>query len=76
MKSWAIFHKVNRENPEFIKYHKEVDSGHGRIEIRSYRQLLMNERIGEDYKWHEQQPMPFLYITCIEPFVSFHVTRE
>ena len=39
----AYFHKVSRENPGFIRCNEEIDSGYGRIEVRHYRQLLINE---------------------------------
>jgi len=47
----AYFHKVTRDNPEYIQSHEEVDSGHGRIESRIYRQLRMSEWIEEGDKW-------------------------
>ena len=47
----AYFHKVKRDNPEFISTYEEVDSGHGRIETRVYRQLLLNEWINEAKSW-------------------------
>jgi predicted transposase YbfD/YdcC len=47
----AYFHKVTRDTPEHIQCHEEVDSGHGRIESRYYRQLRMNEWIEEGNNW-------------------------
>lgn len=51
----AYFHKVKRENPHFIEKYEEVDSGHGRIEVRKYRQLRMNEWLTEAKKWSNIQ---------------------
>ena len=41
----AYFHKVTRDNPEHIQSHEEIDSGHGRIESRIYRQLTMTIKL-------------------------------
>ena len=51
----AYFHKVKRETPEFIEEYKEVDSGHGRVEERTYRQLRVNEWIKEAEQWSKIQ---------------------
>lgn len=51
----AYFHKVKRENPEFIETYDEVDSGHGRIEERTYRQLRLSEWIKEAEQWSNIQ---------------------
>lgn len=51
----AYFHKVKRETPEFIDEFEEVDSGHGRVEVRRYRQLRVNEWISEAKHWSNIQ---------------------
>lgn len=47
----AYFHKMRRDSPEYIQHHEEVDAGHGRIEVRNYHQLRMNEWISEGDNW-------------------------
>ena len=47
----AYFHKVQRDNPEFIDSAEHTDSGHGRIEVRRCQQLLVNEWISEATHW-------------------------
>lgn len=47
----AYFHKVTRDEPKHIQCYEEVDSGHGRIETRNYRQLRMSEWIAEGNNW-------------------------
>lgn len=47
----AYFHKVQRDNPEFIDSTEHTDSGHGRIEVRRCQQLLVNEWISEATRW-------------------------
>lgn len=47
----AYFHKVQRDNPTFIAQAKHTDAGHGRIEVRSCQQLLVNEWISEAKHW-------------------------
>ena len=47
----AYFHKIKRESPEHIQHHEEIDAGHGRIEVRNYRQLRMSEWISEGNRW-------------------------
>lgn len=51
----AYFHKVKRESPSYIEYYEETDSGHGRIEVRKYRQLRVNEWITEAKGWSNIQ---------------------
>ncbi len=51
----AYFHKVKRENPGFIDQYKETDSGHGRIEVRKYRPLHINEWLTEAKAWSNIQ---------------------
>ncbi|MDQ7049107.1 MAG: ISAs1 family transposase [Enterobacterales bacterium] len=51
----GYFHKIKRETPEFIEEFEEVDSGHGRIEVRKYRQLRVNEWISEASNWSNIQ---------------------
>ncbi len=52
---FACFHKNKRETPEFIDEFEEIDSGHGRIEVRKYRQLRVNEWISEANNWSNIQ---------------------
>jgi len=47
----SYFHKVTRDTPDWIACYEEVDSGHGRIETRRYRQLMNNEWINEAKAW-------------------------
>ncbi|MDQ7072371.1 MAG: ISAs1 family transposase [Gammaproteobacteria bacterium] len=47
----AYFHKVKRDTPEHINYSEETNGGHGRIEVRRYRQLHINEWIKEAQHW-------------------------
>lgn len=51
----AYFHKVKRESPHFIEEYEETDSGHGRIEVRKYRQLRINEWLTEAKEWSNIQ---------------------
>jgi len=65
----AYFHKIKRETPEFIDEFEEVDSGHGRIEVRKYRQLRVNEWISEANNWSNIQ-------TIIEVERERHIKGE
>lgn len=47
----SYFDKVTRDNPEYLNTHEETDAGHGRIEVRRYRQLLLSEWITESIHW-------------------------
>lgn len=47
----AYFHKVDCDNPEFIQSYEEIDKGHGRVEQRQYRQLMVNEWISGAKDW-------------------------
>lgn len=47
----AYSHKVTRDAPEHIQCYEEIDSGHGRIESRHYRQLRISEWIKEGDNW-------------------------
>jgi len=47
----AFFTKVSRDNPEYQARYEETDAGHGRTEVRRYRQLRANEWITESAYW-------------------------
>ncbi len=47
----TYFHKVQRDNPEFIARVEHTDAGLGRIEVRRCQQLLINEWISEAKHW-------------------------
>lgn len=51
----AYFHKVKRDTPAFIEEYEEIDSGHGRVEVRRYRQLRVSEWISETKHWSNIQ---------------------
>ena len=53
----AYFHEVTRDTPKYIESHEEIDSGHGRIESRYYRQLRMSEWITEGNIWQGIQTL-------------------
>jgi len=47
----AYFHKVERDTPEHLKIDEEIDTGHGRVEVRRCSALRVNEWISEADKW-------------------------
>lgn len=47
----GYFNKVKLDNPEYFAIFEETDAGHGRTEVRRYRQLLVNEWITESVYW-------------------------
>ncbi|EAO2673645.1 ISAs1 family transposase [Salmonella enterica] len=51
----VCFTKVSRDNPEYLARYEETDAGHGRTEVRRYRQLRVNEWITEDAHWRGLQ---------------------
>lgn len=51
----AYFIKVSHDNPEFLAEFEETDAGHGRTEVRGYRQLRVNEWITESAHWRGLQ---------------------
>ncbi|MIE72268.1 ISAs1 family transposase [Salmonella enterica subsp. diarizonae] len=48
----SYFTKVSRDNPEFLAEFEETDAGHGRTEVRRYRQLRV---ITESAHWRGLQ---------------------
>lgn len=55
MKFQLTFTKLNEKRLEFIEEYEEIDSGHGRIEERKYRQLRVSEWIKEAKQWSNIQ---------------------
>ncbi|ECG8159061.1 ISAs1 family transposase, partial [Salmonella enterica] len=51
----ACFTKVSRDTPEYLARYEETDAGHGRTEVRRYRQLRANEWITESAHWQGLQ---------------------
>ncbi|EJP9633943.1 ISAs1 family transposase [Salmonella enterica] len=51
----AYFTKVSRDTPECLARYEETDAGHGRTEVRCYRQLRVNEWITESAHWQGLQ---------------------
>lgn len=51
----AYFTKVSRDTPEYLALHEETDAGHGRTEVRRYRQLRASEWISESAHWRGLQ---------------------
>lgn len=51
----AYFTKVSRDNPEYLARYEETDAGHGRTEVRRYRQLRVNEWISQSVHWRGMQ---------------------
>ena len=47
----AWFHKMERDSPKSIEALEEVDSGHGRIEVRRYYQLPVSDWIASAEQW-------------------------
>ncbi|ECV7111180.1 ISAs1 family transposase, partial [Salmonella enterica subsp. enterica serovar Florida] len=51
----ACFTNVSRDTPEYLARYEETDAGHGRTEVRRYRQLRVNEWITESAHWQGLQ---------------------
>ncbi|HIB1617233.1 TPA: ISAs1 family transposase, partial [Salmonella enterica subsp. enterica serovar Muenchen] len=51
----AYFTKVSRDTPEYQARYEETDAGHGRTEVRRYRQRRANEWITESAHWQGLQ---------------------
>lgn len=51
IKDYFIYMKKKHADSVAKSTHTETDAGHGRIEQRTYRQLLVNELISEAPKW-------------------------
>lgn len=47
----AFFHKTRRDTPRDLFEHVEIDSGHGRIETRTCRQLAVSSWLSHAAEW-------------------------
>ena len=73
--SEAFLHKVDVENDKGydVDYYTETDGGHGRIEVRHYKQVMLTDWVTEASKWKDAKS---LIKVVRERHIKDKVTKE